>query len=157
MKLETKKRLEDFIERAEHIRTFSYFEGKEKIVGFEIKEVNGKQQIDFYQPSDEQRDAILLHLRIFLQDKDNISFRKLAELCDDSEISEKWKTEFEFERRILNIRLDQVAAESKTDKITHRDILNMFLFGKIAHNKPNDEANKLYEKWVTSSLSKLIL
>jgi len=153
MKLETKKRLEDFIERAEHIRTFSYFEGKEKIVGFEIKEVNGKQQIDFYQPSDEQRDAILLHLRIFLQDKDNISFRKLAELCDDSEISEKWKTEFEFERRILNIRLDQVAAESKTDKITHRDILNMFLFGKIAHNKPNDEANKLYQKWVTSEFA----
>ena len=51
MKPETKKRLEDFIERAEHIRSFSYFEGKAKMIGFEIKNVNGKQQIDFYQPS----------------------------------------------------------------------------------------------------------
>jgi hypothetical protein len=48
MKLETKKRLEDFIERAEYIRSFSYFEGKEKIVRIEIKEVDGVQQVDFF-------------------------------------------------------------------------------------------------------------
>lgn len=29
----------------------------------------------------------------------------------------------------------------------------MFLFGKISHNNPNDEANKLYQKWVTSELA----
>ncbi len=153
MKPKTKKRLRDFIERAEHIRSFSYFDGKDKIVGFKIMEVNGKQQIEFHQPSDEQRDAILLHLRIFLQDKDDISLSKLAELCNDPGISEKWKKYFEFERKMLNIKLDQVAAETKTDKLTHRDILNMFLFGRIAHNNPVDKANKPYQKWVTSEFA----
>ena len=38
IKPETKKRLENFIERAERIRSFSYFDGKDKIVGFEVKE-----------------------------------------------------------------------------------------------------------------------
>ena len=153
MKPETRKRLEDFVERAEKIRSYSYLDGKDGIVGFTLNKVGDKWQADFYQPTDEQQDAISIHLRVFILDKDNISFRKLAELCDDPEISEKWKTEFKFERKILNNRLDQVAAESKTDKITHRDILNMFLFGKISHNNPSDGANKLYQKWITSELA----
>ncbi len=153
MKPETQKRLEDFIERAEKIRSYSYLEGNDDIVGFTLNKVGDKWQADYYQPSDEQRDALLLHLRLFIQDKDNISLRKLADLCDDSELSEKWKTEFKFQREILNFRLDQLAAESKTEKLTYRDILNMFLFGKIAHDNPNDEANKLYKKWVASEIA----
>lgn len=153
MKPENKQRLEEFVERAEKIRTYSYLDGKDKMVGFTINKVEDNWQVDYYQPSDEQRDALLLHLRIFLQDKDNVSFGKLAELHDDPEISEQWKTKFELERRILNIRLDQIAAESKTEKITHRDILNMFLYGRIAHNQPGDKPNKLYRKWVNSEVA----
>jgi hypothetical protein len=153
MKPETKKRLEEFVERAEKIRTYSYLDGKDDIIGFTMNKVGDNWQVDYYQPSDEQRDALLLHLRLFLQDKDNISFKKLADLCNDPELSEKWKTEFEFQRKILNIRLDQVAAESKTEKITYRDVLYMFLFGKIAHNNPSDKNNKLYHKWVTSKIA----
>lgn len=123
MKPETKKRLEEFVERAEKIRTYSYLDGKDDIIGFTMNKVGDKWQVDYYQPSDKQRDALLLHLRLFLQDKDNISFKRLSDLCNDLELSEKWKAEFEFQRKILNIRLDQVAAESKTEKITYRDIL----------------------------------
>lgn len=118
IKPETQKRLEDFIERAEKIRNYYCLDGKENIVGFSLNKIGDKWQADFYQPSDEHQDAISMHLRVFFLDKDNISFRKLAELCDDPEISEKWKTEFKFERKVLNNRLDQVAAESETDKIT---------------------------------------
>lgn len=157
MKPETKKRLEDFIERAEHIRSFSYFDGKDKIVGFEIKEVNGEQQIDFYQPSDEKRDAILLHLRLFLQDKDDISLRKLADLTNDPDLSSKWKDEYEKIRKVLNIRLDEIVTDGRKGRLTNRDILNMFLFGKIAHNNPNDESNKLYQKWITDDTEYEIL
>ena len=157
MRPETKKRPEDFIERAEHIRNFSYFEGKDKIAGFEIEKVGGDLQVNFYQPGDEQRDAILLHLRLFLQDKDDISLRKLGDLTNDPDLSSEWKEEYEKERKVLNIRLDEVIADGRKGRITNRDILNMFLFGKIAHNNPNDENNKLYQKWITSDTEYEIL
>lgn len=157
MKPENKKRLEDFVERAEHIRRFSYFEGKDRMVGFEVKEIYGEQQIDFYQPSDEQRDAILLHLRLFLQDKDGISLRKLEDLTNDDGLSDKWKDEYKEIRKVLNIRLDEVVADGQKGKLTNRDILNMFLFGKIAHNDRNDESNKLYQKWITNDTEYEIL
>jgi hypothetical protein len=157
MKPESKKLLEDFIERAEHIRNFSYFEGKENIAGFDVKEVNGEQQIDFYQPSVEQRDAILMHLRLFLQDKDRISIRKLANLVNDPDISIKWKEEVKEIREGLNIRLDELVSDGQKGKLNNRDILNMFLFGKIAHDNPNDESNKLYQKWITNDTEYEIL
>jgi hypothetical protein len=157
MRSETKKRLEDFIERAEHIRTFSYFEGKEDIAGFKMKKVGDKWLADFYQPRDEQRDAILMHLRLFIQDKDDISFRKLGDLIDDPDLSTKWKEEFESIRQVLSIRLDEVVSEGQKGKITNRDVLNMFLFGKIAHSNPSDESNKLYQKWVTNDTEYEIL
>ena len=157
VKLENKKRLEDFVERAEHIRNFSYFEGGKNIVGFEAKKEAEKWQIDFYQPSNEQRDAIVFNLRLFLQDKDGISFRKLADLCNDPDVSKQWKDEFEFVRKILNLRLDDIVAEGNKGKLTNRDILNMFLFGKLAHNDSNDENNKLYQKWVSDDVEYEIL
>jgi hypothetical protein len=111
----------------------------------------------FFQPSDEQRDAILLHLRLFLQDKDDISLRKLVDLTNDPDLSSKWKDEYEKIRKVLNIRLDEVVADGRKGRLTNRDILNMFLFGKIAHNNPNDENNKLYQKWITNDTEYEIL
>ena len=148
IKPETHKRLKDFIERAEKIRRFSYFDGKERIAGFEINKINDNWQVDFYQPNDEQRDALVLNLRLFLQDKDGISIRKLSEVSSDPGLSVEWKTEFESYRNRLNFRLDNIALERNQENITYRDILKMFLFGKIAHDRSDDEANKLYQKWV---------
>ena len=92
----------------------------------------------------------MLHLRLFLQDKDGISLRKLADLTNDPGLSDKWKDEYKKIRKVLNIRLDEVIVDGRKGKLTNRDILNMFLFGKIAHNDPNDENNKLYQKWITN-------
>ena len=51
LKTETIERLQEFIKRAEYIRTLSYLEAKDKIVGFETQKVGDKWQVDFYQPS----------------------------------------------------------------------------------------------------------
>lgn len=149
IKPETQKRLEDFVKRVDYVRSLSYFEGGEEIVGFELKKVGDKWQADFYQPSDEKRDALLFNIRLFIQDKDDISLRRLVELYDDPGISSVWKEEHEHYRKELNKRLDRIAAEGKKGKITHRDVLDMFLYGKFGHRDEDDKSYKLYQEWIT--------
>jgi hypothetical protein len=151
IKPETQKRLEDFVRRVDYVRSLSYLEGKDKIVGFELKKVGCKWQADFYQPSDEKRDALLFNIRLFIQDKDDISLRRLVELYDDPGMSDQWKKEHEYYRKELNERLDRVAAEGKKGKITHRDVLYMFLYGKFGHRDEDDKSYKMYQKWVTDN------
>lgn len=149
IKPETQKRLEDYIKRVDYVKSLSYLDGKDKIVGGEMKKVGDKWQVDFYQPTDENRDALLFNIRLFIQDKDDISLRRLVELYDDPGISDLWKKEHEHYRRELNERLDWIAAEGKKGKITHRDVLQMFLYGKFGHRDEDDKSYKMYQKWIT--------
>jgi hypothetical protein len=149
LRTETIERLQEFIKRAEYIRTFSYLEEQDRIAGFEIKKVGDKFQVDFYQPSDEKRDALLFNIRLFIQDKDDISLRRLTDLYNDPGISDQWKKELEHYRKELNDRLEWIATEGPKGKISHRDVLNMFLYGKFGHHDQDDRAYKLYKKWIT--------
>jgi len=151
IKSETQKRLEEFIKRVEYIRSLSYLDGKDKIVGGDAKKVGDKWEINFFQPSDEKRDALLFNIRLFLQDKDDISLRRLTELYDDPEISDQWKGEHEHYRKELNTRLDRVAVHGPKGKLSHRDILNMFLYGKFGHHDQDDKSYKLYNEWITNN------
>jgi hypothetical protein len=149
MKFESRKRLEDFIERAKLIQTYSYFSNSENIIGFEIHKVDDEWKVYFHQPDREQTDSILFNLRLFVQNKDDISIGRLAELCDDKDISEKWKTEYLSIRNQLNIRLEMLAAEGLKGEITFRDIFEMMLFGALGHRSENDKSYKMFKRWVT--------
>jgi hypothetical protein len=146
MKPDSKKRLEEFVKRAEYIRRLSYFDGGENIIGFEIV---GEHEINFHQPDNEKRDALLLNLRLFVQDKDDISLRRMAELYDDPNITDLWKQEHNKERAILKLKLCQLAVEGPKGSITYEDVFQMFLFGERAHYNQDDKAFKLYQEWVT--------
>lgn len=150
MEPKSRKRLEDFVERAELIQTYSYIKNSENIVGFQLKKVGDKWQVDFYQPNREETDSLLFNLRLFVQNKDDISIGRLNELCNDPEISEKWKNEYRSIRNELNLRLDMLAAEGPKGKITFHDIFQMVLFGALGHRTENDSAYKLFQKWVTN-------
>jgi len=151
IKPENKKLLEEFIKRVEYTTSLSYLDGKDKIVGGEGRMVGDKWEINFFQPSDEKRDALLFNIRLFLQDKDDISLRRLAELYDDPEISNQWKREHEHYRKELNTRLDRIAVQGPNGKLIYRDILNMFLYGKFGHHDRDDKSYKLYNEWVTDN------
>lgn len=149
MRPESKRRLEEFVKRAEYIRSLSYLENGEHIVGGKITEIDGKPRVDFFQPDNEKRDALLLNLRLFVQDKDDISLRRMTELYDDPGVTDLWKRGHNYERTLLNLRLGQLAAEGPKESITYNDVFQMFLFGERGHFDQDDKAFKLYQKWVT--------
>jgi hypothetical protein len=157
MKPELKKRLEDFVERAELIQTYSYFKNSENIIGFELRKVGDQWQVDFSQPDREQTDALLFNLKLFYDGKDDISIRRMAELCDDPEISQSWKSKFETIRQQINERFDMVAAEGPEETITYRNIFEMFLYGSLGHRAEKDRAYKMYQKTVTSETARAIM
>ena len=145
----SRKRLEDFAERVEYLQSLSYLENANDLVGGKITQVDGKWQVEFYQPNDEKRDALLFNLRLFVQDKDDISIRRLAELYSDPDISDKWKQEHHSIRNELNTRLDRIAAEEPKGKITYRDVFYMFLYGQLVQHDEDDAYRRLFQKWVT--------
>jgi hypothetical protein len=146
MKPESKKRLEEFVKRAEYIRQLHYLDGGKNIVGF----IAGEHETTFNQPDNEKRDALLFNLRLFVQDKDDISLHRMSELYDDPGITDLWKQEHNKERAILKIRLSQVISNSATKGIlTNDDVFRMFLFGERGHFDQDDKAYKIYKKWVT--------
>lgn len=156
MRTESKKLLELFVEKAEQLRSLSYFEGGENIMGFEITEDDGSPQIDFNYPDDEKRDAMLMTLRLFVQNKDDISIGNMATLIDDPAISEEWKTDFKMLRNSLNEYLALVLTEGEKGELSHRDVFEMFLYGQISHARENDMSRKLYKKWVTDETYEIL-
>jgi hypothetical protein len=151
IKPDTQKQLEDFVKRVDYIRSLSYFDGKDKVAGFQTKMVEDKLQVDFYQPSDEKRDALLFNFRLFIQDKDDISLRRLVELYDDPGVSDFWKNEHKHYREKLNEWLDfVVVVEGEKGELTNRDVLEMFLYGKFGHRDEDDKSYKMYQEWVNN-------
>jgi len=150
MDLNNRKRLEDFITRVDEIQNYSYFDDGENIVQIRCSTVNGEDKVEYSQPNKEKTDAILFNLRLFVQNKDDISIGRLSELCMDTEISDKWKKEYTAIRDNLNNKLDTMAAEGLMGTINYRDILDMYLFGKLGHRSEKDHSYKLYKKWVTN-------
>jgi hypothetical protein len=153
----SRKRLEDVVRRSEHVERLSYFEGKENIVGAEMRQVDGQWHVEFHQPSDEQRDSLLFNARLFVQNKDDISFQRLVELYDDPGISDGWKREHCAIRDELNRRLQEVAADGVKGILTHRNVLNMFLYGELGHRDEDDREYRLFQKWVTDDTERELL
>ena len=157
MRPDSRRRLQAFAARVDEIETYTIFEKRDNIAGLRAHEVDGQWVIDFYGPSSEQLAAVLLHLRLFVQ-SDDISIRRMEALYDDPDVSEAWKTEHRRWRAELNARLERVAAEGDARGVlTHRQVLHMFLFGRLGHFIERDEAYRLYDTWVTDETSHALL
>ena len=151
MNIETIKRLEDLIERAEKIRKYSYLRGGEKIISFEISRKDGQLIIDYSQPNWEETDALLFNLRVFVQNKDDISIGRLEDLLADPDLSDRWKNEYRELREQLSERLGRIAVQGTDEFLTYGEVFRMVLYGKLAHRKRDDKQYKLFQKWVTDA------
>jgi hypothetical protein len=157
MRPDSRRRLQAFVAVADEIETYTIFEKRDNIAGLRAHEVDGQWVIEFYGPSSEQLAAVLLRLRLFIQ-SDDVSIGRMAELYDDPDVSETWKTEHRHWRTELKARLDSVVAESDPRGVlTHQQVLDMFLYGRFGHYKERDEGYRLYETWITNETSRAIL
>lgn len=101
-------------------------------------------------PGDESIDAFVLTFRQFFQNNDAISFQNIAghydALLADSVIPESLAEEYGETRAALNRFLDAETYMNHNDRqLTHRYILDVFLYGALAHT--DKEKRAVYHEW----------
>ena len=151
----TRETLNLFVEKAALMRRRAYWrffeEGHEISFSFGVDATTGHyRDMTFMGQDEEARDALSVTLRLFIQDNDCISLRKMANLSTtDTGLSPSWKVGYDKLRAEINQLLDD-PAESLGQEIglpglTRRQVLNTFLYGEIAHTDPCYRAQ--YRAW----------
>ena len=147
MRDDTAAVLRRVIEKAEVLRR-SRFVAQLVSPGYRIEFVEGGTRVT--RPDDEARDAFVLTLRFFLVQNEPTSFRALARLLDDPEVSNDWKRAFTLVRSAINEYLATAYGEYEYEGAKHRfsnrEILETFLYGGLVH--ANDvRAVARYQEW----------
>ena len=129
------KTLELFNEKADQLLSSEFF--KQASGGGSIVEFNRESGWDAIHvgPDDESTRALVLTLRLFMQDNDRISLRHMAALYGSLPVSAPVKQEFDAHRSQLNALLDSPShlAISDDGALTYREILSIFVYGEYAH------------------------
>ncbi|BCN93336.1 hypothetical protein THMIRHAM_11210 [Thiomicrorhabdus immobilis] len=100
-------------------------------------------------PNQEHIDAYLLTFRFFIQNNEFISFNQMSfsfrEKINDNELLNK----FEEARSALNGFLDRKSNININRSLTHREIMETFIYGNLSHaNKRRVE----YDSWMQDEL-----
>ena len=104
-------------------------------------------------PDAEQIDAFVLTMRLFMQDNDNVSIRKIESLVKSLPVSSKLKDSFEKNRLNLNVRLDAPCWISiNQDHPSNRVVLQTILYGDLSH--VNWRSRKRYLSWIEEPMGK---
>jgi hypothetical protein len=122
----------------------------------------GEVSASRFGPDNESYRAFVLTFRFFIQDRDQISIRKMAarykRLYDNSLISRELLDNFNDARSKLQRYLDspssihflEVQHGQARSRITNREILDVFLYGNLAHV---DRAKKeRFDEWQDTSI-----
>ena len=89
-------------------------------------------------------------LRFFLQNNERISIANTADLYETLAVPEKLKEAVRKTRGMLNQCLDSDAQIIwKNERLTRRRVLDVFLYGGLAHANPEKKA--LYDEWVADA------
>jgi hypothetical protein len=92
-------------------------------------------------PEHEAMKAFLLTFRLFLQDRDELSFRKIDERYAEMPVSVGLRVEVAGIRKHVNTYLEQRSPfVIRGEKITRRQLLDVWLHGELAHVNPDKRA-----------------
>jgi len=150
----SKIQLKLFLQKADRVARSNYLQKIIKQDGTRLsfswsKGVGGGFSNNF--PEEEAVDALMLTVRMFVQNNDQVSFASLAKLIDDVGISDGWKERFNDVRKKLNEFLDGNSILNLDGKIyTHMEVFEVFLYGHLAHL--NRTKVNLYNKWSKNPL-----
>jgi len=125
-----------FTQMASHAETgITIFFGPEKPI--EVERIG---------PDDEALKAFLLTFRFFVQDNERCSIRNVAAAYERLSVPEERKDLVRKARLDLNDFLDQPTfMKFGQDQVFHRRILDVFLYGNLAHSK--DDKREVLESW----------
>ncbi len=131
---ESREVLESFVEKAVKLIDMKYTR--------QIVEQQGILQVKLGEnepwrisTGDDERDAFIATLRMFMQKKDRISFHHVAGLLDNSGLSSDWKNEFSQARSTWNQILDGCLPHLMVNgqPLKRRDMWDVIVHGDLAH------------------------
>lgn len=100
-------------------------------------------------PDDESVRALVLTVRMLIQDGDGISFREMCEVYDEPSVPADLRTRFHECRDGINQFLDAapsgVSLNHNGRVLTRREILDVVVYGGLSHANPKKRA--LFEQW----------
>jgi hypothetical protein len=105
-------------------------------------------------PNEESIRAFVLTFRYFIQDKDGISFRKLAEHYNNLPISEEKKDKYNVIRESITNFLNS-KSQVNINNSTNGDIIDVFIYGELAHI--NSDKKKIFDYWMSKPIANTLL
>jgi hypothetical protein len=156
MRDETRKALELFREKAARLASLNYVKWLQQHRGTPLQIGEEQGTIRQTRPSDNYTDALLLTLRLFIQQRDRCSFEWLhRHVLDDSGLSDQWKSRFEKLYSEFNGWLDSLSGlaiqegEVESHPLTKREIMDVFVYGDAAHVDPKKK--QMFDQWISES------
>ena len=94
-------------------------------------------------PSEKTVEATVLTLRFFIQNNESTSLSNMAKLYSNPNIEPRLSTQFSEIRDQVSTCLDTPSNLSISEEgpMTHLEILNLFIYGNLAHANATAEAN----------------
>ncbi len=94
-------------------------------------------------PSEKTVEATVLTLRFFIQDNEGTSLSNMVKLYSNLNIEPQLPTQFNEIRDQVNFYLDAPSNLSISEEgpMTHKEILDLFVYGNLAHTNETAEAN----------------
>lgn len=151
MQNETRASLQFFIEKAHELRLCNFAkyltDGRKVNLHISISSEHG-EKVEYTGPDDEAMRAFLLTLRFFIQDRDRMSFRYLAETVrNDPGLSARWRQEIKEARdhltQYLNGRNTPIIVYEPPP--TRKEILDTFIYGHMAHSE--ERYRDQFKRW----------
>ncbi len=108
--------------------------------------ISGKIDSELDDFSRDEVDSVVLSYRMFTQDNDAISIRRIAAIYTSDWIPEDGKAHFEKARLSFNEYLDSAATvEFEKYQISIRYICDVIIYGGLAHSNPDKEC--IFNQW----------
>ncbi|WIG60505.1 MAG: Exonuclease SbcC [Ktedonobacterales bacterium] len=145
----TRKRLEQFVEKADKLRNLSFAKRIVEQGGVEYSVRMSMDEGVYAHHTGPDPEAIIAAgatFRQFFLKKELVSFSAMSALLISPDISETWKSEFRDVNQTVDFLFDEpipVIVDGKA--YTHREVADVFFYGEIIHS---DEAKaRIYQVW----------
>lgn len=145
------KTLQLFNEKADKLEGLSFT----KSLGHSGLTISGKLgqsvQSQRYGPSDESIDAFVLTMRFFVQNNEDTSFKKMADLYAELPVDAQLVQKFNDAHAKTNADLDKLTPIKLNNvELTYRAVFEVFLWGGLAH--ANSKKKAVYDSWAKNPI-----